>query len=356
MMKRVGLFFILIWSCLIVSGQKNLVADGDFKTGTEKLNGKITNPGNLVWYGQTSEVASGDGFQTELIDLGYNQRVMHASFANVNNRSTYLCQNITYFEPNKRYKIGFWLKMNLPGCALRVELRAHDWENGKIIYNKKMLGSIEINPDKKNVSPETWQYYSFTVNTQDIDEELLGSKYVRLLFFFNQSFASGKPVFHNPETGQYKYWLTDVSAKELPDMISNNNFERWDMNAEPAELSGWETENADPAVTKGWKESDRAVRLTAKEKGNGMLISSPIEVSKKTKYTITFWARSSMKGTKLTTYVKGDLKKRQSKLDAKWTLQRFVFDKSEKDSNDPLRLIFELNEGKQAEIDNITIE
>lgn len=350
------LLFVFICCSLMVSGQKNLITDGDFKTGTEKLNGKISNPGNQLWYGQTSDVASGDGFQSELIDLGYNQRVMHASFANVNNRSTYLCQNITGFEPGKRYKIGFWLKTNLSGCALRVELRAHDWENGKVVYNKKMLGSVEVNPAKKNVLPETWQYYSFTVNTQDIDQELLGSKYVRLLFFFNQSFASGKPVFHNPTSGQYKYWLTDVSIRELPDMISNSNFERWDTSTEPAELSGWATENAFATITKGWKASDKAVRLTAKENGSGLLISDPIQGRKKTKYTVTFWVRSDKKGTKLNTYPMGESKKQQYKLNTKWTQQRLIINNLMLNENDALRLVFELQEAHYAELDNITIE
>lgn len=355
-MIRSGIFFICLWCSLMVSGQKNLISDGDFKTGTEKLNGKISNPGNQLWYGQTSDVASGDGFQSEQIDLGYNQRVIHASFANVNNRSTYLCQNITGFEPNKRYKIGFWLKMSLPGCALRVELRAHDWENGKIVYNKKMLGSVEVNPAKKNVFPETWQYFSFTVNTQDIDQELLGSKYVRLLFFFNQSFASGKPVFQNPASGQYKYWLTDVSVRELPDMISNSNFERWDTGAEPAELSGWKAENAVATVTKGWKASDKAVRLTAKESGNGLLISDPIQINKKTKYTITFWARSDKKGTRINTYLMGESKKQQYKLNTKWTQQRLIINNSMLSENEPFRLVFELSNTHQVELDNIIIE
>lgn len=355
-MIKSSIFFIFLWCSLMVFGQRNLITDGDFKTGTEKLNGKISNPGNQLWYGQTSDVASGDGFQSELIDLGYSQRVMHASFANVNNRSTYLCQNITGFEPNKRYKIGFWLKTGLSGCALRVELRAHDWENGKIVYNKKMLGSVEVNPGRKNVFPETWQYYSFTVNTQDIDQELLGSKYVRLLFFFNQSFAGGKPVFHNPTSGHYKYWLTEVSVRELPDMISNSNFERWDTSAAPAELSGWTAENAVATITNGWKTSDKAVRMTARENGSGLLISDPIQGSKKTKYTITFWARSDKKGTRLNTYLMGESKKQQYKLSTKWTQQRLIINNSMLNENDAFRLVFELQEAHHAEVDNIIIE
>lgn len=347
---------IFLFFCLTAAAQKNLVADGEFRTGTERLNGSISKPGNLVWYGQTKETPAGDGFQIEWIDLGYKQRVMHASFTKVSNRSTYLCQNITGFEPNKRYKTGFWMKTNDPGCALRVEIRAHNWENGRIVYNKKQLGSLEINPNKKNVMPETWQYYSFTINTQDIDEELLGFRYVRFLFFFNQSFASGKAVYHNPESGAYKYWITDVEVRELPGMITNNDFERWDPDEEVA-LSGWETKNATASEVKGWKETDKAVKLTSGPGKKGLMLSSGLSLKPGQKYTLSFWARSAEKGTVLTAGINQDgVQKKRIKLSDKWTQQQVSFRMPGAKSEQPVRITFQINEEKQAEIDHVIIE
>lgn len=346
-MRNHKIVFIVFLACfaLIAQAQKNLVTDGEFLSGTERLNGEISKPGNNIWFGQTQSADPGEGFEVRNIDLKYRQKVMKAAFSDMKSRKTYLCQNVTGLKPNRNYLLGFWLKTNSPDAALRVEARGHNWENGQVVASKKMLGSLEVNSKKKNLKPGEWKYYTLFINTTDIDEELLGQKYVRLLFFFNQSFAGGKAVYHNPESGKSEYEIAGVRLTEGTDYVTNRDFERWDDTESPVVLTDWQTENGSVERAAGWKSDDFCARITADSHAEATFVSTPLRVPAPGKYKLTFWAMSEDN-----TVLK--LGEKSFKLKNKWNSFTVPFEYGEQGD----KLIFSIEKGKTVCIDQIILE